>query len=326
MLKNLLLAASGLLLILLAGLLLMAFLPGAMPPLKSPVEPVKNFPLALEKIEELKKQAPPEVREECRGRVMHHGHPTKRVYVLMHGLTNCPAQFFQLGQMLFEQGANVVIPRLPYHGLSGDYDRKQIYITAENMLAIATLAVNLAHGLGEEVCVIGLSANGTIAAWLAQNRPDLHAVMVLAPFLAPPGIPDAAIAPLTRVLIRLPNMLLWWDPRVREALEGPEHAYRRFATHSLGWLMAIGLETFEQSIARPPAAGRVIMVNSAADFAISLPRAEALAANWEKLAPEKVTEVMFPADLRIPHDMIDPTQREARTDVVYPELIRLLEH
>lgn len=303
----------------------LALIPMKPDPLKPEIAPVKDFAAALEFIEKLQSESPSNVRPACRGTVMHHGKPTRRVYVLMHGLTNCPAQFASFGRLLHEGGANVVIPRLPYHGLEEGFDDRQIFVTAQNMIAVAQMAVNLAHGLGDEVCVVGLSVNGTIAAWLAQNRDDLHTVMVIAPFLAPPGVPPWGIAPLTRFIGRLPNRLVWWDRNLREALEGPEHAYRRFASHSLAWVMSIGLQTYGQSLDTPPQAGRIIMVNSAADTAISLPRAEQLAENWKKAAPGKVTSFLFPRELEVPHDSIDPTQPNARIDVVYPELIRLLE-
>jgi alpha-beta hydrolase superfamily lysophospholipase len=319
------LAALGTGLLLLLVLLgLMAFAPMSPPALLPDIRPTAHFHDAMEEIDKLRREIPPQVREECRGMVIDHGRKTERVYVLMHGLTNCPAQFQKFGELLHGQGANVVIPRLPYHGLEDGLDDKQIFITAENMIAVGQHAVNLAHGLGEEVCVVGLSVNGTVAAWLAQNRPDIHTSMVIAPFLAPPGLPAWAIAPLTRIIGRLPNSLVWWDPRLRETLEGPNHAYRRFATHSLAWVMAIGLTTFRESAQAPPAAGRVIMVNSASDRAISLPRAESLAANWAARAPEKLTEFVFPLEQRVPHDAIDPSQPDAAVDVVYPELLRLL--
>lgn len=288
------------------------------------IAPINDFSSALARIAELEAQVPANVRTECRGVVLHHGQPTRRVYVLMHGLTNCPAQFVPFGRLLFESGANVVIPRLPYHGLEEGQDDKQVFVTAHNMVAVAQLAVNLAHGLGEEVFVVGLSVNGTVAAWLAQNRPDLHTVMVIAPFLAPPGIPSWAVAPLTRFIGRLPNKMIWWDPRLRDALEGPEHAYRRFALHSLAWVMGIGLQTLQESAHKPPLAGHIIMVNSEADFAISLPQAAALVQNWEKTAPDKVTNFTFPREWQIPHDAIDPTQPNARVEVAYPEFLRLL--
>jgi hypothetical protein len=318
-----LVVAIGLCIVLAAALV--AFWPMKPPALEPDIQPVESFQDALRLIDDLQAQMPAHVRPECRGLVMHHGGPTKRVYVLMHGLTNCPAQFKAFGRMLFEGGANVVIPRLPYHGFSEGLDNKQVFVTAENMIAVAQAAVNLAHGLGDEVCVVGLSVNGTIAAWIAQNRSDLHTVMVISPFLAPPGLPAWGIAPLTRFIGRLPNKLVWWDPKLQDTLEGPEHSYRRFATHSLAWVMAIGLNTFRSSLTSPPQAARIIMVNSESDVAISLPRAEALAQNWQNTAPEKITNFVFPKDLDVPHDSIDPTQPGARTEIVYPVLLELLE-
>ena len=60
--------------------------------------------------------SPAKIRPECVSGLLEHGHPTERVFVLMHGLSNCPAQFSKLGRLLFERGHNVLIPRTPYHG------------------------------------------------------------------------------------------------------------------------------------------------------------------------------------------------------------------
>jgi len=52
-------------------------------------------------------------RERVRTELLTHGVRTPRVIVLFHGVTNCPAQFDSLGRLLYERGANVLIPRLP---------------------------------------------------------------------------------------------------------------------------------------------------------------------------------------------------------------------
>jgi alpha-beta hydrolase superfamily lysophospholipase len=46
-----------------------------------------------------------------------HGRRTERAIVLIHGFTNCPAMYRQLAEQLHKDGANVLVPRLPRHGL-----------------------------------------------------------------------------------------------------------------------------------------------------------------------------------------------------------------
>ena len=39
--------------------------------------------------------------------------------MLIHGLTNAPKEFAELGGLLHDRGHNVIILRMPYHGLKG---------------------------------------------------------------------------------------------------------------------------------------------------------------------------------------------------------------
>lgn len=47
---------------------------------------------------------------------LNHGHKTDEVFVLLHGITNTPVQFREFAEILFLRGANVLIPRMPFHG------------------------------------------------------------------------------------------------------------------------------------------------------------------------------------------------------------------
>ena len=53
----------------------------------------------------------------CLSRLLTHGEKTERAVVLVHGLTNCPKQWELFGQEAFRRGWNVLILRLPEHGL-----------------------------------------------------------------------------------------------------------------------------------------------------------------------------------------------------------------
>jgi len=158
--------------------------------------PAKPLPYdkAVQKIQTLA-GASPSVRRECAVQVFEHGQPTEHVFVLLHGLSNCPAQFSELGRLLFERGHNVIIPRLPHHGEQNELATEWGRLTAGDMLDAGSHGVDLARSLGSKVTVAGLSVNGATVAWMAQNRSDLHQAVLLAPFLAPAGLPDWALVP-----------------------------------------------------------------------------------------------------------------------------------
>jgi len=310
-----------LLVLLLAGL---AFWPLDTSDLVFESKPLKSYAEGQAMVEALKDESPEGIRPECEGTLLDHGHQTEDVYVLMHGLTNCPKQFQALGQILFDQGANVIIPRTPYHGFLEEYADSQRLLTAQAILQMANLAVDAAHALGKRVTVIGLSVNGTTAAWLAQNRSDIDRVVLISPFLAPHGINEGWIAPVCRLIARLPNKLIWWDADLKEQLEGPDYAYPQFATHPIAHVLRIGLDVFGEAREQAPKAGSMLLVTSAADTAINVEHAEALMEIWAEQVPGKISTYQFPLEEGIPHDCIDPNQPGANPDLVYPKLLELI--
>ncbi|MGA0848823.1 MAG: alpha/beta hydrolase, partial [Chthoniobacterales bacterium] len=78
--------------------------------------------------------------------VLTHGYETERVFVLLHGLTNAPRQFRELGEELFATGANVVIPRLAHHGLADRMTDAHGALTAQDLIRYAQYGVDLAQG------------------------------------------------------------------------------------------------------------------------------------------------------------------------------------
>lgn len=278
--------------------------------------PPPDYETARERVRQIEAEMPADVRRECRSVALDHGHRTRDAYVLLHGLTNCPAQFREFAAELYAGGANVIVPRLPEHGLADRLTRASANLTAQGMLDSANLAIDLAHGYGERVIVVGLSVSGVTAAWLAQMRTDVDLVVGIAPFFAPAGLPDAGIRPLANVLLRAPNIFVWWDPRAREALAGSPFSYPRFPTHALGQVIRLGLDVFDRAAANPPRAPRILLVVAADDPAISVPRVRELAGLWRTRAALRI----FPAEWKVPHDCIDPDQPGAVTARVYPQL------
>lgn len=247
--------------------------------------------------------------------VLSHGHPTDRVFVLLHGFTNAPRQFRKLGEDLFAAGANVVIPRLPGHGIADRLTDAHGDLSANDLIRYAEGGIDIAHGLGKRVTVVGLSVSGITASWLAHTHDDIDEVFLLAPFLGLPFLPDSFTPPIAGALVRLPNTFLWWDPRVRENLPGPPYNYPRFATRPLGEALRLGIATERQS--GPLKVRRVGVVLTENDPAVNNARTLRLVEQWKAASPD--TEFflhVFPAEENIPHDFIDPLQPDARTDEI----------
>lgn len=300
-----------------AALLLAASWPPA--PLELTSRPVLSFDAA--KIMTVPVSEEEKISPECHPVLLDHGRRTRDVYVLLHGLTNCPAQFRRLGDMLHAGGANVLIPRMPYHGLADVMNDQQRLLAAQGLLDWAGQAVDQAQGLGDRVTVVGLSINGVTAAWLGQERSDIYRAVLLAPFFAPKGIPSPLIAPTGNLLCRLPNVFLWWDPRTKNNRQGALYSYPRFATRPIGQVVRLGVDVFQRARLTPPRAGEILVITSAADQAVSNARTRELVALWHKSAPGKIHTYEFPEDWNVPHDFIDPTQPNQQVDRVYPVLI-----
>jgi pimeloyl-ACP methyl ester carboxylesterase len=289
-------------------------------------EKLLSYDEAVQAIKALAAAAPANVRRNCTTQLLEHGRPTERVFVLLHGLSNCPAQFSELGRLLFDRGHNVVMPLLPYHGEENRLATEWGGMTGESMLDAGNRAVDLARSLGQKVIVAGVSVNGVTVAWMAQNRKDLYKSVLLAPFFAPFHLPKLVLVPLERLLLRLPNMFFWWDSRKRENLPGPVYAYPRYPTRVIGETMLFGRSVLDESRIRPPQCPSIMTITSASDIAANNVLIEQLVANWRALRPAGIETFEFPADQQVPHDFIDPNQINQRIDIVYPKIIELLEN
>jgi carboxylesterase len=249
-----------------------------------------------------------------------HGHRTPRSVVLVHGITNSPRQFRELAEQLYDRGYNVIVPRLPEHGLRGaDVSRLQT-LTAERYRDFADRAVDIAAGLGDSVLVIGLSTGGNVAAWIAHHRPDVRRVLVVAPALSLGKTPRPLDAPLMNVLERVPNITIRKEPDTSRM-----HAYFGVSSRAVGEMLRFGTSVVEDAKRGAPVVRDVRMVLNKNDHTIDPGSAGRLAALWT--AHDSTIAPVFWLDQRLglPHDLIDVTQKCGVPAVVYSTLIALLE-
>jgi len=292
-------------------------LPQALPP-----HPARTYEEALDRFEGLAKRDGPEVNPACRSRLMTHGSRVGRAVVLLHGFTNCPKQFDRIGSMLHAAGANVLLPRLPRHGLRDRMTEELVRLTGSELLAASAEAVDVAHGLGDTVVVVGLSSTAVTAAALAQGRSDLDRAVLLAPALAPKDVPASVARRLATLLIHAPNRFAWWNSKEKESLPGPAQCYPRFPTRALGEIYRLGSLVFLTSGRERPAARSIAIVTTAADRAVGNGVIASLAARWRARGAD-VSEYQYAESLGVQHDMIDPEQVDARVDVAYPVVTAL---
>src|SRR2546423_5601848 len=163
---------------------LVAFAPTRLGDLHAHPMPIADYTAAVARIASVQAGEDSVVAPGGGSILMSHGHRTPRVVVLFHGLTDSPLQYFPFAQRLFEQGDNVFVPRLPHHAERSGRVGSMGKLTAQELRDLGDASVDVAEGLGDTVIVSGLSAGGTIAAWVGQNRGDVHRVGLVAPALA----------------------------------------------------------------------------------------------------------------------------------------------
>ncbi len=265
------------------------------------------------------------IAPECRTELLTHGERTAHVIVLLHGLTNCPAQFDSLARLAFARGANVLVPRLPRHGLADRMTEELAGLEASELRAFTDRVLDAAHGLGDTVTVAGLSIGGVMAAWAGQERADVDRAVVIAPMLGWAGAPGPLrTAGLTRLGLLLPNRFVWWDDARREALAGPKHVYPRFASRSVAACLWLGGAVLARSAHAAPAARSLAVVTVGGDPAADNSSAAALVRAWRAHGARELLTYEFPAALHLSHDVVDPEQVGGNPALTYPVLLRYI--
>lgn len=295
------------------------------PALTAEPDPARDYATAYARCEELLALDGPEVNPVCHSYLLTHGAKTEHALVLVHGVTNCPAQYTAFAPLFFEQGYNVLVPRIPWNGLRDQSGTALRHLTAGELRAFSDAVVDIACGLGERVTVAGLSGGGVVAAWAAQFRGEVERAVVISPAIGTiPALPfgNELICRLAmRMGKRLPNMM---TQRFQRSTAGPPHRYRGFATRGLAAVMQLGFAVLDAAKATAPAAQSVQVVVNENDTAVNAPLACALASAWMARAGSRAGLYTFARDRQLIHDLIDPTQPLQQTSYVYPILLDLI--
>lgn len=288
--------------------------------------PTRNYDEAILQVKAMQEDDNQDLaRDVCVTKLYDHGSQTEHVIILLHGFTNCPEQFNELGKQYNEAGNNVFIPRMPYHGLSDRLTDALVHMTANELASFGDRVVDIAHGLGKKVTVMGISGSGTLVAWLAQNRRDLDFAFAIAPLFGLAFIPPVLTKLFERIALLLPNFFLWWDPRTKA--DNPYsiyYAYPRYPWRALAEIMRLAMITQAQAERFPPQAPNIKLIINDAEPAVSNAEIFRLYRSWKKHGRGNLSEYHFEKEMKLPHDIITPGTPGVPVGEIQPRLINTI--
>ena len=314
-----------LLILLVAALLVLALRPSGIAQIASHPRPCAGYDESVQRAAALQGQERDGYNPACLTQLLTHGSKTARAVVLVHGYSSCPQQVVPLGRQLFERGDNVLIARLPRHGLADRMTIEHGRLLAVELAAYADEVMDIAAGLGERVIMAGQSCGAMTTAWAAQTRDGLDRAVIIAPAFGYQQIP----APLTvfarnAALLLLPTIVLWGDPRLLGET-APQYDNPRYTSRAAMQILRLGFAIRAAARRRPPAARSIVVVTNANDDTVDNAAAVRMVELWRAAGAPNLCHYEFPAELKLEHDLIDPNQPYAKTELVYPKLLELID-
>jgi len=261
-----------------------------------------------------------ELHPDARSLLLGHDAPTKDAFVLLHGLTASPGQLALFGRALHERGANVFIPRLPRHGMRDRLTELLAGLHEDELIQFATEAVEIGRGLGERLTVLGFSAGGMLAAWVAQHL-EVDRVVAVAPYLGTKWVPRFLSGHVARDMLRRPNRFYWWHPRLRER-HLPEHGYPRFPTHAVARAYLLGETVVRAAKESAPRTRRITIVLNTGETTVNNAQARQLARLWRSHGDREV--MLHHMRLARSHDIMEPGRHSRVWPSAHAQLLALL--
>ncbi|WP_017720524.1 alpha/beta hydrolase [Kamptonema formosum] len=244
--------------------------------------------------------------ETCPSRFFLHPSPTNKVCLFFHGFTATPEQFVPLGEAFFNAGCNVLIPLQPGHGIAGSWDGNNPPPLPEDPQIYQDFALEwleIARQMGKKVVTGGLSSGGTLAAWLALERPEeISQALLFAPYLSGSN-------KWVDWFVRLFNIYFEWKTQLGRVRFG----YKGFRMRALRIFLDMGervLKRAKKSFAAP-----MLIVSSDSDAAVGKEDHEALFEAALKFQP-KTWYHCFERGLDIPHTMMTKAEGNSCIDLL----------
>jgi esterase/lipase len=288
--------------------------------------PVPDYETTVARVQAMQARelATPGFNPELQTILLTHGEKARQVILWLHGYTVAPPQFKSLAELCFQRGFNAFVPCIPQHGIKDRRCSEVSKVKAVELVRFTDKMIDLAHGLGEEIIVGGLSMGGVMTCWAAQERADVSTAIIIAPFLGARIIPTALTRIASYAVGWLPDIKQWWDAEKKDNCDGPDYGYPWYSTHSLGQIQRLGFKVIALGRRKPPAVARIFIVINDHDESVNNAMIMRLVETWEKSKARNLQTYHFPDELGLPHDCISVEQPKGNTRLVYAELMKML--
>lgn len=261
---------------------------------------------ALERVDALKALDDHDVVPACATHLLCHGDQTDEAVVLLHGFTNSPVQCREIAEAFFDHGANVLVPRLPFHGLVDPYSTRMSDLTPDVLSSFTDTVVDASAGLGRRVRVIGLSLGGLLAAYAGKFRDEVDEAVMVAPFFQPKGVPVWIEGPFNEAMKALPDHYNWWNAKVHQVEVAGTFAYPKFSLKAVAAQIHLRRHLELTPSARKVKLDRALLVLNDADSAVRANVAQRLLdEQFTPIAENTVTE-HIEASFGFTHDLFEP--------------------
>lgn len=284
--------------------------------------PAADYAEAVQRIERLR-AAEVGFNPECHTILLTHGAKTAKAIIFADGYGSCTASFKELGTQFYERGYNVLIAPLPYNGLADRMTSEQAKLRAEDLVRYTDQVADIGRGLGDHLTLAGISAGGLATGWAAQQRQDIDRAVLISPGFGFKVVPERLTALVSRTVIRLPNGYIWNDPELK-ADAPPEHNYPRVSTRALAQILRLSLATQALARQKAPVAGSFLVITNLNDPGVDNGVIGKVVDLWRAYGVN-VQTYRFPAELHLPHGLIDVQEPDQNVAVVYPKLLELID-
>jgi esterase/lipase len=243
-----------------------------------------------------REDALPLLNESCRSQFFFQPQKPRRVCLFLHGFTAGPYQFAPMAATFFKAGYNVLIPLLPGHGQAGNWNSKNpppLPTDPKVYQQFALQWLEQAQALGEEVIIGGLSAGGTLTAWLALERPQaIDRAILFAAYLS-------SSSRVLDLFVKKINTYFEWTIAPSRLLGSK--GYKGFAVPALRVFLNLGQDILKQSAKQPIAP--LLIISSESDLATGSFDHKTLFENALSHQPQTWYNV-FSRELAVPHAML----------------------
>lgn len=265
-----------------------------------------DWQTSLDRIAQLQTEDGDDVAPACRTQVLLGSGPSEEAVLLFHGYTNSPAQWREVASAYFSAGTNVIIPRVPFHGMADPFNKELSKLTPKVLAEFTDRSVEAAEGLGMRLRVAGLSLGGLLAAYAAKHHDSVDEAVLIAPFFQPKAVPAWVDAPFDAAMLAMPDVYSWWNPGKKEAEVRGTWAYPKFSLKAVAAMIDLRRRLEREKPRRTTKADRIVLLINDHDIAIRNDVARTVTNEQFADLTMRLDTVVLENSLGLAHDIVEP--------------------